>query len=438
MERGYSDAPSERRKSEYKKKIREVNQEFNEAYLPPGTPRNQRFDEPLLPPRNWGYKLGSLVFWGLQACFGWLIGFTTYWTVTKLVIFVPALIFWVSIPSHRPEDESTMNSATAANMKLDEAPVGYYTAGGIHVFDPLSPRYSELAHTASVLRSYCAVASDRLSPHIGDEYRDVSRSIGLVLGSGQEYTRRLLDARHEEEASLRTIYRDARRMHEVYRAGVSRWRRLRCWILRMHECAHHSTPAAVDDMLSLKRSLAALASGDPFSQGWEGRPGDDIAADLERIAVRLKAADDAVAGFAKVSPALGLKNRARRTCEFVFRHVPKVGPIIRYLTPDFWSWVSGSEEMASAFLARAIMGHTHAAYQDVLQASNQYSQWVSYVAGTKNTWVIDLEGIGVEGQELAEAARRIAEAAGKLLLRHQRDTDWMSRVLRALFGVGAE
>ncbi|KAI1125278.1 hypothetical protein F5Y10DRAFT_247553 [Nemania abortiva] len=334
--------------------------------------------------------------------------------------------------------QMTLNPMVNRKLHLDVAPSGFFRIEDTLQSQALSPLRNDLAFSASVLRSAGAAAADPISPHIGDRYRAIAEDIRFVLDLGYTRLKGLSDAQRKEDAALRMIMNETSRLLKTWCGEDTRHRFVR-WIRPRHGCADISALAATDQMLELKGKLIGLASGGPHLPTTVG-PHDDINTSLQKIDSALEAVSLAVSNFTHISQTLAFKDFIHRVTEFtIFNSFPVLGRLVRWSQTKLWTWITGSDDIAIRFLARAVMGHTAAVREDVAAARVRYNEWIEAYAATVKTSLEDelnLQGIGAGGQGLVDALRSILDAAQTIQRQRDREARMTRQYLRPLFKAG--
>ncbi|KAI1366959.1 hypothetical protein F5Y08DRAFT_350549 [Xylaria arbuscula] len=397
-----------------------------------------------------------------HVAFAWLVVPRDRWlsrlySALFFTLVVGTVLLAMYTPRYQPEYEATLNPSVAAGIMLDKPPVGFYMPNDTRLSDTLSPRENNLALTASILRSYCANISTIFSPHITREYRDTAQSIRQALEHGYLYADALVKERHMRTLELYVIKEPAVQLRETVHAPRP------CFFCRSQDSYSYAfatknaaihgwnrrtgtnvtipaqVTSAASTILDLKHALTKLDRDDMFPV----RSNTDnlvYAADkLAHAATRLELVTKAVVSLSRLSAGDVPKDLTRQAGEAIFRTIPWSGAVVKYVASGFWKWVSASEEVAVAFTAGALEGHTLAGLHSIRTAHEQLLAWQRWVGGERAA--VDTHGIieasGAEGQEVARAADLVSMVAGRLLHQRQYELQQVKTRLGATFGLGA-
>ncbi|KAI8624275.1 hypothetical protein F5Y19DRAFT_480783 [Xylariaceae sp. FL1651] len=218
------------------------------------------------------------------------------------------------------------------------------------------------------------------SPHISNQYQQISRDIRRVLEHGYTETQHLIETRQERVLELRGVQQSARQAQKAFRAATSPC--FFCWSQRDYEYAYSSRSDASGPPVSGWSRYSGANVTIPVGVAAEAirvltlkRKLYEIALRLELFVTELESIAAAIRTFARISPALVSTDIIRRTGEAVFRTIPWSGFVFRYMAPSVWSRIGAGDHVAAAFVASAIEGHTLAAVRNVRAAQRQHSAW---------------------------------------------------------------
>ncbi|KAI0188351.1 hypothetical protein EV127DRAFT_132915 [Xylaria flabelliformis] len=371
----------------------------------------------------------------------------------SFLVVAATLLLLILVPPHQPEHETTLNPFITSKMMLRAPPPDFLMPTDTLVSESLAPRNNDLALSASVLRSFCANMSAHFSPHITNTYYANSRHLRRILEQGHMDLRQQIVAQRRKTTTIKAIQevvREARGLfynvtrknqHVEYEFSSQPHVPIKVWDAPTGNNATlllQATRVAYM-ILDAKNRLGRVASQEAFivPENWRGPLLDQ---DMELAATKLEKLATVVESFAEIRLILRFKNVSRRASEAVFRHVPWSGAITMYMASGVWRWVSASEQMASAFIASAVHGHTTTAAETLRKVRQDYGAWKTWASNRpgNRSIVDDIGSIGAEGQGIADAIDILSTTAATMLKHYEEETMGTTDRLAPCFGIDIE